>query len=193
MTTTNALTSAQQTLVLNNIQYAENVAKHYRHLGMPLKELYSEAYWGLCEAASRFNPNEEVPFTAYAYVYIFKYVQLYLNEYINHQSKAQTIDLYYDNQDGTYECRLQVKDPYDMEQHACARSNRKYLLRTLRNFLTTREYDVICRFYGFDGIEQDEQEIAKCYGVSRQAINLSKNSALKKIGQHLPKQWWSEM
>lgn len=188
-----ALTSAQQTLVFNHIQYAKNVAKHYNQCGIPMEELYSEAYWGLCVAAYRFNPNEGIPFTSYAYVYIFKYVQLYITEYLNHKDKAQTIDLYYDSQEGTHECRLQVRDPYDMEQHACACSSRKYLLRTLRNLLTAREYDVICRFYGFGCMEQDEQDIANYYGVSRQAINLSKNSALKKIGQRLPKQWWDEL
>jgi len=180
-TTIKTRTSAKNLLVINHMDFAEKLANHLNLCGFPQDELYSEAYLGLCEAASKFNPTLGVSFRTYAYEYIRKYVLLYINKWILHSSKCISIDSFYDEKDETHECQLQVADPYDMEQHACARSNRKELLRTLCAILTAREYDVICSLFHLNGVEEDERTIALRLGVSRQAINLSKQSALKKI------------
>jgi len=181
-TTIKTLNPAQQTLVINTMEFAEKLANKLNMCGLPQDELYSEAYYGLCEAASNFNPNKGASFSTYAYNYIKKYVLLLIDQYVN-DPIFQSIDSYYDDEDDNHECQLQVKDPYDMDAHACARSSRKYLLNSLRGILTAREYEVICRLYGFDCIEEDERTLAERFGVSRQAINLNKQSAFKKIAE----------
>jgi len=175
------LNPAQQTLVVNNMAFAEKLANHLNLCGFPQDELYSEAYLGLCEAAAKFDPNKGASFSTYAYNYIEKYVREYINDKLLASKQQVSIESYYNDADDNHECQLQVRDPYDMEQHACARSSRKYLLNTLRGILTAREYEVICCLYGFDCIAEDERTIAERFSVSRQAINLNKQSALKKI------------
>lgn len=180
-TTIKTRTSAKNLLVINHMDFAEKVACQFNRYGLPQDELYSEAYYGLCEAASKFDPTLGVSFRTYAYEYIRKYVLLYIKKMIHYASTYTSIDSYYDEEDETHECRLQIADPFNMEKHACTRSNRKQLLRTLSAILTAREYDVLCSLYNLNGVEEDERTIALRLGVSRQAINLSKQSALKKI------------
>lgn len=80
------LTSEQQQLVLDNVSFAEAMTR--KILIRPAKfvdveEAISEAYHGLCIAASRFVPTKNIKFTTYAHFYIFKFVM----EYVRRESK----------------------------------------------------------------------------------------------------------
>ena len=63
---------AFERLITSHLPFIVRIAKRYRHLGLPLEDLFSEGIIGLMTAASRFDSRKGVRFSNYAAFWIRK-------------------------------------------------------------------------------------------------------------------------
>lgn len=77
--------------------------------------------------------------------------------------------------------------PLDIVEECYVKENTSYLLRSLKNVLTEKEYQVICRRYGLFGMEEETQrEIAKKLSISRSYVSRIEKNALLKLRELFP-------
>lgn len=69
-------------LILQNLNLANSIAKTKKKnlKFVSFEEIQSAAYYGLVQAANKFDPNKKVAFTTYAYARISGAIQDYLRE-----------------------------------------------------------------------------------------------------------------
>ena len=60
------LNDAQRRLVESGIQYANSLVYEFLDRGVEFEDLFQEAYLGLVQAATRFDPDRDVKFTTFA-------------------------------------------------------------------------------------------------------------------------------
>ena len=58
--------AAREKLINSNLRFVINIARQYRHRGMPLVDLVGEGNIGLLKAVERFDPERGFHFTTYA-------------------------------------------------------------------------------------------------------------------------------
>lgn len=80
---TRTLTPEQQKIVVSHIDFAEKLAKPFRHCGIEMDDLKQESLYGLCHAAMHYNPKSNAEFTTIAYFWCRKFMMIAINEYGN--------------------------------------------------------------------------------------------------------------
>lgn len=72
--------------------------------------------------------------------------------------------------------------PVDIVEDCYMRENTSYLLRSLKDTLTKKEYQVICCRYGLFGEEeQTQREIAHRLSISRSYVSRIEKNAIEKL------------
>lgn len=72
--------------------------------------------------------------------------------------------------------------PVDIVEDCYMRENTSYLLRSLKDTLTEKEYQVICCRYGLFGEEeQTQREIAHRLSISRSYVSRNRKNAIEKL------------
>ena len=67
-------------LVRSNIRFVFNIAKDYRHLGVPTEDLLHEGIYGLIVAARKYDPDRGYRFITYAVWWIRHFILKSINE-----------------------------------------------------------------------------------------------------------------
>jgi len=81
---------AREKMIRSNLRLVINIAKRYRHFGVPLIDLIEEGNLGLIKAVSKFNPEKGFRFSTYASWWIRQYV----NRGLANQGKIIRIPVY---------------------------------------------------------------------------------------------------
>ena len=72
--------------------------------------------------------------------------------------------------------------PVDIVENYSTREEVRFLLRTLKDTLSPKEYQVICLRYGLFGLEeQTQREIAQRLSISRSYVSRIEKNALLKL------------
>jgi len=82
--------AARTKMIKSNLRLVINIAKRYRHFGVPLVDLIEEGNLGLIKAVSKFNPEKGFRFSTYASWWIRQYV----NRGLANQGKIIRIPVY---------------------------------------------------------------------------------------------------
>ena len=69
---------ARDDLVRSSLRFAVDIARKYRHYGLPLAELIAEGNFGIVHALSKFEPERGNRFVTYAAYWIRAYVLTYI-------------------------------------------------------------------------------------------------------------------
>jgi RNA polymerase primary sigma factor len=77
----NGNVNALNELVRRNLRFVVSVAKQYEAYDAPIEDLVNQGNMGLCEAATKFNPETGFKFISYAVWYVRKEMLLYLKEF----------------------------------------------------------------------------------------------------------------
>ena len=79
--------------------------------------------------------------------------------------------------------------PVDIVEDCYLKDSASYLLRSMPDVLTDKEYQVICSRYGLFGKpEQTQREIARSLSISRSYVSSIEKNALEKLRKLFPKQ-----
>ena len=68
-------------LIYKNLRFVISVAKKYESKNAPIEDLVNQGNMGLCEAATKFNPETGYKFISYAVWHIRKEMLLFLKDY----------------------------------------------------------------------------------------------------------------
>lgn len=169
-----ALTETQRQLVADHFGLAQRLGRHYAALGrtkgIACEDLQQEAAWGLCVAATRYNPQEDGSFQTYAYDWCRKYIMLAI-ESVDEETLC--------DEEMTDEVDDEV---YDEDEVAQSEQRWHQLVRERLSLLTGRERRVICLYYGIGHTKAyDFDEIARMLQVSVRLTRGIYNVAMDKM------------
>lgn len=167
-------------LVYHNLRFVVNIAKKYRHRGVPFSDLISEGNMGLIYAAKKFNPDKGVKFITYAVWWIKNSINECIETYnrsnevildqdymINNQSN---IEKYYENINEDFENKIN-----DIQ-------SRKDTIDLLMKCLHEREIKILTLFYGLNGgKEMTLDEVGKEMNLTNERVRQIKDCALCKL------------
>lgn len=199
------LTADQQRLVVENMDFATDLAKSFAPFlcnkkiekTLEVADLEQESLYGLCIAAGLYNTESETEFKTYAFPWCIKYIKkalhqfstpLTLSERIKDNIEVLHLDLIFeamnteDGDDGTDADRLfygiaMEEDAEREYNEALGERIDKALL-----VLTPKEQTVIKRTYGLDGEEElSRNEIAELMNVTPGRVTQIRERALRKM------------
>lgn len=182
-------------LIEANTRYAFSFAKKYDHGSVPFEDIVEAANMGLIMAAKRYDVTYGTRFLTFANKWMLKYIM----EYLDREMKGRGIV----DAEGNYFRHGSLDSFFGTDEDGCLydvvadERTRNFedvvgdgidfeTIMNFRHILTDREYEVIVRFYGLFGHEEETlASIGRSFSVSREAIRQSKDSALEKIRKYL--------
>lgn len=205
------LNQDQQRLVVENMEFAEHMARRFggtiahdqNEKSVTMDDLRQEAMMGLCEAAMRFDPELGVAFTTLAYIWCRKLVLKALRKYSVPLSVCDNYDgeepttLHFDYvaddiistddaDEGTLADRLLYRLAEEAErEQVAAEVRRKRLLRAYSG-LTRGERRAIACIYDLNPLtKQDVKRAATKLGVGYERLCEVRERLLCKMEQSL--------
>lgn len=186
----------QQELVLENRDFAMDLAKKYGNCGVDIDELQSASVEGLCDAAMRFDEARGVQFRTYA----FDYCRWRIRKAIENEVPVRVprkwrenvtmlhIDLSFDelgsadSDEGTDADRLLygVAEPAHDEK-MIADEQKAWVRREKTSRLTPTEQEVIDDIYGFGGRQLSHVEVAAQRGIGVRGVYKIEQRAVSKM------------
>lgn len=164
------LNSNQKKLIINNMTFAENIARKYYKLGnsrgMSYDEMKSSAYFGLTEAAQKFDETKQVKFQTFAYNFIKGQILRDIN-----------IQVFENLQD----CLNVVAEQQDINDDEM----REIVRQAIDTVLTKRERKVIRWTYGIDCEPMTFTEISRQLHLSKDNVIRIHKSAFDKLKKYV--------
>lgn len=167
MTKLKTLSREQQDLIIKNLDWAENIAKKYtliaKNKGMSKDEVLSSAFFGLCEAAGKYN-FEKGKFTTFSYTYVVGQILRDINKVRGYENLDDCENVLYNT---------------DVED-----SDERYVkVQNALEALSPREKKVVCWKFGMSEEPLDMLTIAKVMHLSPKKVKDIYKSAVKKMKQ----------
>lgn len=185
-------TKAKNELIESNLRFVFDLAKKYARKGVPITELISEGNVGLFRAIDKFDEEKDVKFITYAVWWIRQAMtecirkNKLMKEFETSSEDSDTV--YGSNSNGVYDdeddVTFGVNEPSDYfdERKKEIERNQEYAVSNLMSLLSDKEKDIIERFYGMNGKEEETlTEIGKKYNLSCERVRQVKKNALKKL------------
>jgi RNA polymerase sporulation-specific sigma factor len=180
---------AKSILIERNLRLVAHVAKKYQSTDEDLDDLISIGTIGLIKAISTFDAGKSARLSTYAARCIDNELLMLLR---SKKKRSREVSLYEPigtDKEGNEINLLDVIEsaPVDVVEDCFLRDNTRYLLTSLKQVLSPREYQVICLRYGLFGHkEQTQREIAKQLSISRSYVSRIEKAALQKLRTLFP-------
>ena len=175
---------AKRILIERNLRLVAHVAKKYQGNGEDLEDLISIGTIGLIKAISTFNFERSARLSTYAARCIDNELLMMLRA---RKKRSKEVSLYEPigtDKEGNEINLLDIIEspPVDLIEDISIRENIRFLLSSMKDALTQKEYQVICcRFGLFDFREMTQREIAEQLQISRSYVSRIEKNALKKL------------
>lgn len=175
---------AKRMLIERNLRLVAHVAKKYQGNGEDLEDLISIGTIGLIKAISTFNFERSARLSTYAARCIDNELLMMLRA---RKKRSKEVSLYEPigtDKEGNEINLLDIIEspPVDLIEDISIRENIRFLLSSMKDTLTQKEYQVICcRFGLFDFREMTQREIAEQLQISRSYVSRIEKNALKKL------------
>ena len=175
---------AKRILIERNLRLVAHVAKKYQGNGEELEDLISIGTIGLIKAISTFNSERSARLSTYAARCIDNELLMMLRARKKCSREVSLYEPIGTDKEGNEINLLDVIEstPVDIVEDCYMRENTSYLLRSLKDTLTEKEYQVICCRYGLFGEEeQTQREIAHRLSISRSYVSRIEKNAIEKL------------
>ena len=165
---------AKRILIERNLRLVAHVAKKYQGNGEDLEDLISIGTIGLIKAISTFNFERSARLSTYAARCIDNELLMMLRA---RKKRSKEVSLYEPigtDKEGNEINLLDIIEspPVDLIEDISIRENIRFLLSSMKDTLTQKEYQVICcRFGLFDFREMTQREIAEQLQISRSYVS----------------------
>lgn len=195
-----SLTPEQQQLVTANMEFAKSLALTFVNRGVDLEDLQQESLYGLCVAATHYDPQLNNEFAAFAYFWCRKMMYCALRNYANpggitcdkdYESKILSLDISFGPESSTYHDEHDdggnIQDRYLFK--AYEETNSENQLFDFQAELTTHllgklkkiQRQVITLLFGLEGITFTPAQIAELLNVRVSRIYQIRDEALAKM------------
>ena len=175
---------ARSLLIEHNLRLVAHVVKKYQGVDEETDDLISIGTIGLIKAITTFDPQKAARLSTYAARCIENEILMFLR---SKRRRSREVSLYEPigtDKEGNEINLLDVIEstPVDIVEDCYMRENTSYLLRSLKDTLTEKEYQVICCRYGLFGEEeQTQREIAHRLSISRSYVSRIEKNAIEKL------------
>nr|WP_295284630.1 RNA polymerase sporulation sigma factor SigK [uncultured Blautia sp.] len=175
---------AKRILIERNLRLVAHVAKKYQGTGEELEDLISIGTIGLIKAISTFNFERSARLSTYAARCIDNELLMMLRA---RKKRSKEVSLYEPigtDKEGNEINLLDIIEspPVDIVEDFSIRENIRFLLSSMKDALTQKEYQVICCRFGLFGFrEMTQREIAEQLQISRSYVSRIEKNALKKL------------
>lgn len=180
---------AKHILIEHNLRLVAHVVKKYQGIEEDPDDLISIGTIGLIKAIATFNPQKATRLSTYAARCIENELLMFLRARKKYSREVSLYEPIGTDKEGNEINLLDVIEttPLDIVEECYVKENTSYLLRSLKDVLTEKEYQVICRRYGLFGMEEETQrEIAKKLSISRSYVSRIEKNALLKLRELFP-------
>ena len=175
---------ARARLIEHNLRLVVYIARRFENTGINIEDLISIGTIGLIKAITTFDPQKAARLSTYAARCIENEILMFLR---SKRRRSREVSLYEPigtDKEGNEINLLDVIEstPVDIVEDCYMRENTSYLLRSLKDTLTKKEYQVICCRYGLFGEEeQTQREIAHRLSISRSYVSRIEKNAIEKL------------
>lgn len=180
---------AKNILIERNLRLVAHVVKKYQGIGEETDDLISIGTIGLIKAINTFNPDKSTRLSTYAARCIENELLMFLRARKKHSREVSLYEPIGTDKEGNEISLLDVIEstPVDIVEDYFIKENTSYLLQSMKNVLSEKEYLVICYRYGLYGQkEQNQREIAKKLSISRSYVSRIEKNALIKLRTLFP-------
>lgn len=180
---------AKNILIEHNLRLVAHVVKKYQGIEEDPDDLISIGTIGLIKAIATFNPQKATRLSTYAARCIENELLMFLRARKKYSREVSLYEPIGTDKEGNEINLLDVIEttPLDIVEECYVKENTSYLLQSLKNVLTEKEYQVVCRRYGLFGMEEETQrEIAKKLSISRSYVSRIEKNALLKLRELFP-------
>ena len=180
---------AKNILIERNLRLVAHVVKKYQNTDEDLDDLISIGTIGLIKAISTFDTQKSARLSTYAARCIDNELLMMLRAKKKHSREVSLYEPIGTDKEGNELNLLDVIEsvPVDIVEDCFLRENTAFLLNSLKDVLTSKEYQVICLRYGLFGEEeQTQREIARKLSISRSYVSRIEKTALLKLRALFP-------
>ena len=164
---------ARNKLVSANLKFVTTIAKKYQGLGLSYNELIAEGNIGLIKALDKFDASKGYKLISYSVWWIKQAII----EAINKRNIIDAEDIPYktvDENDDIYDDTEEIllSQMYSDEQQKKDKKNdEKSTVGFLMNFLSTKEKNIISKYYGLNGEKPKTlEEIGEELGITKERV-----------------------
>lgn len=179
---------AKNELILHNMRLVAHVAKKYIGMDEDSEELISIGTIGLIKAVSTYKLDYGSKFSTYAIRCIENEILMYFRSKKKTKNDVSLYEPIGMDKEGNQIHLVDVIENNDMSIYDRVQQNRDIhkLSKNIKIILNQREYEIICKRYGFyDGNEYTQKEIAKTLGISRSYVSRIEKRAIEKLKDFL--------
>ena len=176
--------AARSILIEYNLRLVAHVAKKYQGNGEDLEDLISIGTIGLIKAISTFNLERSARLSTYAARCIDNELLMMLRARKKCSREVSLYEPIGTDKEGNEINLLDIIEspPVDIVEEYSIREDIRFLLSSMKDLLTPKEYQVICCRFGLFGREEmTQREIADQLHISRSYVSRIEKNALKKM------------
>ena len=172
--------AARNKIIESNLKFVASIAKSYRGRGLSYPELVAEGNFGLLKALDKFEGRRGNKLTSYSVWWIRQSIL----DAINRRNVANQEEFPADyeeplNNEETNTREVSLPDAFIDETRM---DDAKPIARLLLNSLDKREYEIIVRYFGLDGYENETlEEIGMSMGLTKERVRQIAQKALVKM------------
>ncbi len=164
---------ARNKLVSANLKFVTTIAKKYQGLGLSYNELIAEGNIGLIKALDKFDASKGYKLISYSVWWIKQAII----EAINKRNIIDAEDIPYktvDENDDIYDDTEEILPSQmysDEQQKKDKKNDEKSTVGFLMNFLSTKEKNIISKYYGLNGEKPKTlEEIGEELGITKERV-----------------------
>lgn len=180
---------AKNILIEHNLRLVAHVVKKYQGIDEELDDLISIGTIGLIKAITTFDINKASRLSTYAARCIDNELLMFLRSRRKYSKEVSLYEPIGTDKEGNEINLLDIIEstPVDVVEDCFMRDNTSYLLQSMANVLSEREYQVISFRYGLFGKDElTQREIADKLHISRSYVSRIEKNALQKLRTLFP-------
>ncbi len=178
---------ARNKLISHNLRLVAHIVKKYQNAA-ETDDLISVGTIGLIKAVNTFSPDKGTQLGTFAARCIENEILMLLRASKKHRSTVSLSEAVGNDKEGN---ELTLMDLLTVNEEGVFSQventiMREKLLKLLRQYLTEREFVILCSRYGLNGRRPlTQREIAKALHISRSYISRIEKKALQKVRENL--------
>lgn len=181
--------SAREILIKHNMRLVAHVVKKYTGAA-ETDDLISVGSIGLIKAINTYQEGKGTALATYTARCIENEILMLLRSGKKHKNNVSLTDPVGTDKDGNELTLMDLLAEKEDNVFAQVEKSiqREKFVAVLKNFLSDREFDILCLRYGLlDGVALPQREVAKKLGISRSYISRIEKRAIEKARENLSK------
>lgn len=181
--------SAREILIKHNMRLVAHVVKKYAGAA-ETDDLISVGSIGLIKAINTYQEGKGTALATYTARCIENEILMLLRSGKKHKNNVSLTDPVGTDKDGNELTLMDLLAEKEDNVFAQVEKSiqREKFVAVLKNFLSDREFDILCLRYGLlDGVALPQREVAKKLGISRSYISRIEKRAIEKARENLNK------